>query len=115
MVMVSFCWKINFLPSKKEEKKKKIRFIDDVLEINDRSCCILSGPPCIIPLHILVIHGYPPSYNTLLTIKIASIFCNEYMGPGMLQERLPPIASSIYNIRAVNSKVINYLAQFPGT
>ena len=44
MVMVSFCWKINFLPSK---IKKQIRFIEDVLEINDQSCCILSGPPCI--------------------------------------------------------------------
>ena len=44
MVMVSFCWKMNFLPS----KKKKYRFIDDVLEINDQSRCILSGPPCII-------------------------------------------------------------------
>ena len=34
---------MNFLPS----KIKKIRFIDDVLEINDQSRCILSGPPCI--------------------------------------------------------------------
>ena len=47
MVMVSFCWKINFLPSK---IKKQIRFIDEVLEINDQSRCILSGPPCIRPL-----------------------------------------------------------------
>ena len=30
--------------------KKKIRFIDDVLEINYQSCCILSGPPCIVRL-----------------------------------------------------------------
>ena len=44
IVMVSFCWKINFLPSK---IKKQIRFIDDVHEINDQSRCILSGPPCI--------------------------------------------------------------------
>ena len=43
MVMVSFCWKMNFLPSR---IKKQIHFIDDVLEINDQSCCILSGPPC---------------------------------------------------------------------
>ena len=27
-------------------QKKKIRFIDNVLEINYQSCCILSGPPC---------------------------------------------------------------------
>ena len=44
MVMVSFCWKMNFLPSK---IKKQIRFTDDVLEINHQSRCILSGPPCI--------------------------------------------------------------------
>ena len=45
MVMVSFCWKMNFLPSK---IKKQIRFIDDVLiEINDQNRCILSGPPCM--------------------------------------------------------------------
>ena len=45
MVMVSFCWKMDFLPSKKKKKKS---FIDDVLEINDQSRCILSGPPCIV-------------------------------------------------------------------
>ena len=45
MAMVSFCWKINFLTCK--IKNKKICFIDDVLEINDQSRCILSGPPCI--------------------------------------------------------------------
>ena len=45
MVMVSFCWKMNFLPS---NIKKLIRFIDDVLEINDQSHCILSGPPCML-------------------------------------------------------------------
>ena len=28
--------------------KNQFRFIDDVLEINDQSCCILSGPPCIV-------------------------------------------------------------------
>ena len=48
MVIVSFCWKMNFLPQKKKKKKKKNRFIDDVLEINDQSRCILSGPPCIL-------------------------------------------------------------------
>ena len=42
MVMVSFCWKMNFLPSK---IKKQIRFIDDVLEINDQSRCIILGHP----------------------------------------------------------------------
>ena len=44
MVMVSYCWKMKFLPS---NIKKQIRFIDDVLEINDQSRWILSGPPCI--------------------------------------------------------------------
>ena len=33
--------------NKKNKKNKKICFIDDVLEINDQICCILSGPPCI--------------------------------------------------------------------
>ena len=40
MVMVSFCWKINFLPIKKKKKKKvrpkkkkRYRFIDEILEI----------------------------------------------------------------------------------
>ena len=28
--------------------KNQFRFIDDVLEINDQSRCILSGPPCIV-------------------------------------------------------------------
>ena len=28
-------------------QKKKKKIIDDVLEINYQSCCILSGPPCI--------------------------------------------------------------------
>ena len=28
-------------------KKKQFCFINDVLEINYQSCCILSGPPCI--------------------------------------------------------------------
>ena len=45
MVMVSFCSKMNFLPTK---IKNKAVFIEDVLEINDWSCCILSGPPCIV-------------------------------------------------------------------
>ena len=45
MVMVSFCWEMNFLPSR---IKNKSVFIDDVLEINDQSHCILSGPPCIV-------------------------------------------------------------------
>ena len=49
MVMVSFCLKMIFLPSK---IKKQIHFIDDVLEVNDQNRCILSGPPCI---------GYSPS------------------------------------------------------
>ena len=44
MIMVSFCWKIN-LPHNKN--KNQFRFIDDVLEINDQSRSILSGPPCI--------------------------------------------------------------------
>ena len=30
------------------QKKKKICFIDDVHEIKNQSCCILSGPPCIL-------------------------------------------------------------------
>ena len=55
MIMVSFCWKINdhgviLLEnecSTKKKKKKKICFIDDIHKINDQSCCILSGPPCI--------------------------------------------------------------------
>ena len=57
MVMVSFCWKMNFLPSK---IKKQIRFIDDALEINDRSCCILSGPPCIYILTVrsIILGGF---------------------------------------------------------
>ena len=47
--MVSFCWEMNFPHNKKKKKKKKnqFRFIDDVLEINDQSRCILFGPPCI--------------------------------------------------------------------
>ena len=32
----------------KKKKKQLLRFIDDVLEINYQSCCILSGPPCIV-------------------------------------------------------------------
>ena len=40
----------------KKKKKKKIRFINDVLEINYQSCCIISGPPCIHAfLHIFVV------------------------------------------------------------
>ena len=42
--MVSFCWKINVLPNK---IKIQFCFIDNVHEINNQSCCILSGPPCI--------------------------------------------------------------------
>ena len=42
MIMVSFCWKINFPHNK---NKNQFHFIDDVLEINDKSCYILSGPP----------------------------------------------------------------------
>ena len=49
MVMVSFYWKRNFLPS-------KIVFIDDVLEINDQSRCIISGPPCIGHFITAVMH-----------------------------------------------------------
>ena len=30
-----------------QRNKNQFRFIDDVLEINDQSRCILSGPPCI--------------------------------------------------------------------
>ena len=54
MVMVSFCWKINFLPSK---IKKQIRFIDDVLEFNDQIRCILSGPPCITSVASFLVLG----------------------------------------------------------
>ena len=43
--MVSFCWKINVLPNK---ILFLFCFIDNVLEINYQSCCILSGPPCIV-------------------------------------------------------------------
>ena len=39
MIMVSFCWKMNVLPNK---INNKFRFINDVLEINYQSCCILS-------------------------------------------------------------------------
>ena len=38
--MVSFGCKMNF----PHNKQKSIRFIDDVLKINDQSCCILSRP-----------------------------------------------------------------------
>ena len=44
MIMVSFCWKMNVLPNK---IKKQFCFIDDDYEINNQSCCIFSGPPCI--------------------------------------------------------------------
>ena len=30
------------------KKQKQFRFIDNVLEINYQSCCILFGPPCIV-------------------------------------------------------------------
>ena len=72
MVMVSFCWKMNFLPS----KIKNIRFIDDVLEINDQSRCILSGPPCISEwTHITFSHL--DSKFDRLTLFILSVMCNE--------------------------------------
>ena len=61
MVMVSFCWKINFLPG---NIKKLICFIDDILEINDQSCCILSGPPCITIKHSWI------QLNLLLKLKV---------------------------------------------
>ena len=35
-------------------KKKQFSFIDDVHEINNQSCCILSGPPCIYYIRLKV-------------------------------------------------------------
>ena len=69
MVMVSLYWKMNFLPSK---IKKLICFIDDVLEINDQSRCILSGPPCIMKKVSLERYNII-LYNGTLTLKMSKM------------------------------------------
>ena len=41
MILVSSCWKKNFI------RNYANHFVPRFLEIIDRRCCILSGPPCI--------------------------------------------------------------------
>ena len=47
------------------QKKKHFRFIDDVHEINNQSCCILSGPPCIGWHYLEML--YIPIINHIIT------------------------------------------------
>ena len=92
MIMVSFCWKRNFPYNK---IKNQFRFIDDVLEINDQSRCILSGPPCIY-MELTYISGF---------VIISKIMwqCKEYVphqedeGPSSKDSRFVAFFSKVRN------------------
>ena len=52
-----FTRKINFLPN---EINSNDIFVNDIVEITDHRCCVLSGPPCIIWLYVFLLHDQGP-------------------------------------------------------
>ena len=50
-----------------KQTNEQFRFIDDVLEINYQSRCILSGPPCIRDFRLRACHVSRCAHNNLFS------------------------------------------------